>query len=215
MTFSVFRYSRPLNLSPLPFHWIAWPASEVRWKMPALIKESQRIHFVLFIHKILWHFSAPSLFQLKRVLRLKNSIYIYIYIYIYVPVGRVYRIHWLYLGWEVTPLNNCPGYDIKLHLMVRFLLRKFEECRLPFLLPLHPGPLWPGLIVPVRVLSVVQMELFNHLQKIIIIINSLFETIPLCANHFYYFWIHNKYFLNRIYSVWSEYLNPLKLDVNE
>ena len=30
-------------------------------------------------------------------------------------------------------------------------------------LPLLPGPLWPRVVVPVRVLSMVQIELFNHL----------------------------------------------------
>ena len=31
------------------------------------------------------------------------------------------------------------------------------------LLPLLPGPLWPNVVVPVRVLSMGQTELFNHL----------------------------------------------------
>ena len=40
-------------------------------------------------------------------------------------------------------------------------------------LPLLPGPLWPGVVVHVRVLSMAQIELFDHLLRIIIIINYL------------------------------------------
>ena len=39
--------------------------------------------------------------------------------------------------------------------------------------PLLPGPLWPEVIVPVRVSSMGQIERFNNLQGIIIIIGYL------------------------------------------
>ena len=38
-----------------------------------------------------------------------------------------------------------------------------------FSMPLLPGPLWPGVVVPVRVPFMVQLELFDHLQNIFII----------------------------------------------
>ena len=30
-------------------------------------------------------------------------------------------------------------------------------------LPLFPSPLWPGMVIPVKVLTMGQIELFNHL----------------------------------------------------
>ena len=53
---------------------------------------------------------------------------------------------------QQTP-EKCPGYvTLKLHLMVR----------LQFYLPLLPGSLWSGGIVPISVLSIGQIDLFEN-----------------------------------------------------
>ena len=58
----------------------------------------------------------------------------------------------------------CPGYDIKLHLMIF----EFEECEYLFItIALKSTLTWSG-IVPVRVPSIGQIELFNRLMEIII-----------------------------------------------
>ena len=51
-------------------------------------------------------------------------------------------------------------------------------------LPLFSCPLWSGLVVPVKVPSTGQVELFNYLLMIIII--SFFETIIQCENYSYF-----------------------------
>ena len=47
--------------------------------------------------------------------------------------------------------NECPGYDTKMHLMVRQQSWSFGEWGVP------------GVVIPVRVPSMGQIELFNHL----------------------------------------------------
>ena len=75
------------------------------------------------------------------------------------PVGWDSRICRMYLCRGIRPRpNKCPGYDTKLHLM-----EKFGEMWSTPSLPLLPGPLWPRVAVPVRFLSMSQIELFNHL----------------------------------------------------
>ena len=64
------------------------------------------------------------------------------------------------------PLPNvCPTYDTK----------QVVDSEAPVLehlgmwstpsLPLHPGSLWSGLVLPVRIPSMGQMEAFNHLNE--------------------------------------------------
>ena len=53
----------------------------------------------------------------------------------------------------MTKQKCYPGYNTKLHLMVR--LEIWGEWNIP-LLPLLPGPLWGGVVVLVRVQSVVK-----------------------------------------------------------
>ena len=53
----------------------------------------------------------------------------------------------------------CPGYDTDGETPV-LELRGIGNTPLFSLLP---GPLWPGVVVPVRVPYMVQIELFNHL----------------------------------------------------
>ena len=57
--------------------------------------------------------------------------------------------------------NECLGYDTRLHLMVGYQSWSFGEYRVF----LH----WTEVIVPVRVQSVGQILLFNHLLRFIII----------------------------------------------
>ena len=52
--------------------------------------------------------------------------------------------------------KGCPKYDTKLHLVVSFRGVK----NTPFL-PLLPGPLWLGVVPPVRVPFIVQIVLFK------------------------------------------------------
>ena len=62
-----------------------------------------------------------------------------------------------------TTKNRCPGYDTKLHLIVRFQFWSIRKYGVTYSLPLLPGPLWPGVLVYVRVPSIGQIE--NVLRK--------------------------------------------------
>ena len=64
--------------------------------------------------------------------------------------------------------NNYPGYGTKLHLMVKLQSWNFRKYGIEEL-QLVPGLLWPGTVIPVPVPIKCQIELDNHLQKIIII----------------------------------------------
>ena len=87
--------------------------------------------------------------------------------YIYMWPRQMYNgIRRLHLCWEVKPYNDCPGYDIKT-----------SDSEIPFLefwgiqsipsLHLLPDPLWPGVVVPLRVLYMGQIELSFSLLKTI------------------------------------------------
>ena len=77
------------------------------------------------------------------------------------PVGRDSRICRLHL-YKGIRLSKYPGYDVQwfdgegLVLELRGMWSTPSE-------PLLPGLLWPGVVVPVRVLSVDQIELFDNL----------------------------------------------------
>ena len=63
-------------------------------------------------------------------------------------------------GGRIPPPRVNPGYDTKLHLEIGKVWSTPS-------LPLLPGPLWLGVEVPVRVLSVSWIGLFeNHLYSI-------------------------------------------------
>ena len=80
------------------------------------------------------------------------------------PVYWSFRTCWLHHCKEVKTL--CPGYNTKLHLIVR--LQLWGMWSTPSL-PLLPGSLWPRLVVPFWVPSIGQIEQLNHLLTIIII----------------------------------------------
>ena len=65
--------------------------------------------------------------------------------------------------WEVSSSYKCPEYNTKLHLKVS--LSSWSTLTLI----LHPGPHRPRYVVHVGILFMGQMEMFNHLIKIIII----------------------------------------------
>ena len=67
--------------------------------------------------------------------------------------------------WEKEDFE-CAGYDIILDLIQ---VLNFGECGA---LPLLPGPLWPRVVVLFWFSSKDQIELLNHLLRIIIIIIS-------------------------------------------
>ena len=70
------------------------------------------------------------------------------------PVGLGYRMYWLLLCRGVSPQpNECPGYDTKQS------DGEVLEMQSTPSLPLLPGPLWPRVVAPYRVLSMGQIEL--------------------------------------------------------
>ena len=58
-----------------------------------------------------------------------------------------------------TP-NDCPGYDTKQSDGQASILLKFWGMQRTPSLPLFPGPLWPRVVAPNRVLSMDQIELY-------------------------------------------------------
>ena len=61
-------------------------------------------------------------------------------------------------GWE-SALNVCHGYDTKQSDDGGPVMLELWGMRSTPLLPLLPGPLWPGVVAPDRVLSMGQIEL--------------------------------------------------------
>ena len=89
-----------------------------------------------------------------------SEIKLVLHLIVYCPVSWGYRIHWLLFCGEVRPLPvKCPGYEtIQSDGEVQVMLELREMWSTPSL-PLLPGPLWPGLVAPDRVLSVGQIKL--------------------------------------------------------
>ena len=64
-------------------------------------------------------------------------------------VGWGYKIHQLLLCWKVRPTpNKCPGYDTKQSDGEVPVVLELWRMRSTPLLPLLPGPLWPGVVAP-------------------------------------------------------------------
>ena len=57
-----------------------------------------------------------------------------------------------------TP-NKCPGYDTKQSDSEAQVMLELRSIQSTSSLPLLPGPLWPGMVVPDRVLFMGQIEL--------------------------------------------------------
>ena len=78
------------------------------------------------------------------------------------PVCWGGRIHQLHLCWGVRPFpHECPGYDTKQSDgEASVMLELWGMWNTPSL-PLLPGSLEPGVIVPDRFLSMGQIELFD------------------------------------------------------
>ena len=93
-------------------------------------------------------FSVFSLYELSFWLRLNVA-----NPYLACPVGWDCRIHRLHLCRGVRPPpNECPEYDTKQSDgEVPVILELWGMWSTPSL-PLTPGPLWPGVVVPNRVL---------------------------------------------------------------
>ena len=84
----------------------------------------------------------------------------YIYIYIYMiftrqfgcPVGWGCKIHRLHLCTGVrSPSNECPGYDMKQSDGEGPVMLELWGMQSTPSLPLLSGPLWPGVVAPIRV----------------------------------------------------------------
>ena len=98
------------------------------------------------------------------------------------PVIWGCRIHWLLLCRGVRPpTNEHPGYDTKQSDGdVPVMLELWGIWNTPSL-PSLPGPLWLGVVVPDRVLSMGQMELNCELLLNWIAWNRTVLTFQLCT----------------------------------
>ena len=77
------------------------------------------------------------------------------------PVGWGCRIHQLYLCRGVRhPLNKYPGYGTKQSDGEALVMLELWGMQCTLLLPSLPCPLWLGVVVPKKVLSMGQIELF-------------------------------------------------------
>ena len=82
------------------------------------------------------------------------------------PVSWSGRIHRLHPCGEVTPSTiDYLGHDTKPCDGETPPLELWEKWNTPSF-PLLPGPLWPGVAIPEKVTSIVQIELFNYLLLI-------------------------------------------------
>ena len=68
---------------------------------------------------------------------------------------------YLYRGVRPPPTNECPGYDTKQSDGEAPVKPKLWGMWSILSLPLLPGPLWPGVVAPDRVLSMGQIHLFD------------------------------------------------------
>ena len=94
---------------------------------------------------------------------MKNCYIFLLWVRIYLSsLGWGCRIHQLHFSSGVTPCPpcDCPGYDIKLSDGKALALVFWGIWSTPSL-PSLPGPLWPRVVVPHRVLSMGQIELFD------------------------------------------------------
>ena len=67
---------------------------------------------------------------------------------------------------QSSVIYEYPTYDPKLHMIVRLRSWSSGESGLHLQLLLLPGPLWPGVLVPVRVQSMGHIEILIHLRHL-------------------------------------------------
>ena len=67
----------------------------------------------------------------------------------------------------------CSEYSTKLHLVVRLQLCSSGEIAVTSLLLLLPGPLWPKVVILVKVLSLGQIDLFENYWYYIRILETI------------------------------------------
>ena len=79
----------------------------------------------------------------------------------------IYKLDPLQKG-KIFPKKGCSRYNTKLYLQWGSI-SGFWGMQCTPSLPLFSGLLWLRVVVPVRVPPISQIELFNHLQRIIII----------------------------------------------
>ena len=82
------------------------------------------------------------------------------------PVGWGSRIDWLHLCREVRPppTNEFPKYDTKQSDGEAPVMLELWGMRSTSLLPSLPGPLWPAVVTPDRILSMSYIELNSILM---------------------------------------------------
>ena len=59
---------------------------------------------------------------------------------------------------EMQLVYGCPEYDTKMNLMGRLVLESVEYPSIS----IPPSLLWPSVVVPIRILSIDQIDLFNN-----------------------------------------------------
>ena len=91
----------------------------------------------------------------------QNHLYPQICLFVFptCPVGWDCRIHQLFLSRGVSLLKECPGFDTKQSDSESPIKLEFWGMRSTPSLPSLPGPHWPGVVAPDRVLSMGQIEL--------------------------------------------------------
>ena len=78
------------------------------------------------------------------------------------------RIYLLNLCRGVRPPKECPGYDTKQSDGEVPVMLELWGMRSTLSLPSLPGPLWPGVVAPDRVISMAQIEL-----KCVLMLNKI------------------------------------------
>ena len=62
---------------------------------------------------------------------------------------------------KIPPHHKCPGYDTKKPDGEASVMLELWGTQNTSSLPLLPGPLWPGVVAPDRVISMGQIELLD------------------------------------------------------
>ena len=125
-------------------------------------------------------FMIKSITYLKHVYTctpLSLSLYIYIYIYIYIYMESAYstaQLYWtdrciyiyIYIypslkTGKTPPTDECPGYNTRQsdgEAPVQDLWEMWSTSSLSLL----PGPLWPGMVVPIRISFLGQTRILDN-----------------------------------------------------